>query len=157
MRIEGIDPETKKEFVADVKGVNEDFIQSMSEFSLNSEDIKKTIDNLDISADAKSTLYKFSKATVKIGEFVVKIGRKILDFICILYKEYPNAVFGLIFGAIAGFLISTIPVLGALLAALVTPLAMVFSMMKGAQEDIKDKKLNRKIAEINAKFSPLMA
>lgn len=37
------------------------------------------IDGLDISADAKSLLFRFSKATITAGQHVIKLGRKIID------------------------------------------------------------------------------
>ena len=129
----------------------------MLNFKLSDEDIKRLIDNLNISADAKSLLYAFSKATIKAGQFVLKIGRKIIDFVCLLFKEFPNATFGMIFGAIVGFLLSAIPILGVVLGPIVTPLAIVFGLIIGVPQDIRDKALARKIAEANAVFSPLNA
>ena len=157
MKVKGVNPETGEEFEAEADQVDNDFIDSMLNFKLSDEDIRKLIDNLNVSADVKSLLYAFSKATIKVGQFVLKIGRKIIDFVCLLFKEFPNAIFGMIFGAIAGFLISTIPVLGVVLGSIAGPIIMVFAGAKGLQEDIKDKALVRRVAEINAKFSPLNA
>jgi nucleoside permease NupC len=120
-------------------------------------EIKKSIDGLNISADAKQFLYTFSKATIQAGEFVLKIGRKIIDFVCMVYREHPGATFGLIFGAIAGFLIAAIPIIGFVLGPLFTPIAMALGLVVGAVDDLKDKELSRKIQTINAEFSPLNA
>ena len=103
----------------------------------------------------KSLLYSFTKATIKIGETIIKVGRKIIDFICRLVTEHPNAAFGLIFGAIVGFLISSIAVFGFVLGPLFAPIAMALGLISGLREDIKDKELARKIEEIKAGFSPL--
>jgi len=157
MKVKGVNPETGEEFEAEADQVDSDFIDSMLNFKLTDEDIRKLIDNLNISADAKSLLYAFSKATIKAGQFILKIGRKIIDFVCLLFKEYPSATFGMIFGAIVGFLISAIPVLGVVLGPIATPIFMAFGSLLGAKEDLKDKALVRRVAEINAKFSPLNA
>ena len=102
MKIQGINPETGEEYQSEAN-LNDSFIESMLNFDMSDEQIKKVIDNLNVSADVKSLLYAISKATIKAGQFVLKIGRKIIDFVCLIFKEFPNATFGLIFGAIAGW------------------------------------------------------
>jgi len=155
MKITAINPETGAEFQAESKSITSEFIAMMADFEMTDEGIKRMIDNLDVSADVKSLLYSFSKATIKAGEYILKIGRKIIDCICTVIKEYRHASFGLIFGAIAGFLISMIPIIGWALGPIVTPILMVIGMASGLYEDLKDKQLERKIAEITAKFTPL--
>jgi len=155
MEITAINPETGTEFQAESKSITSEFIAMMANFEMTDEGIKRMIDNLDVSADVKSLLYTFSKATIKAGEYVLKIGRKIIDFVCTLFREYRSASFGLIFGAIAGLLISMVPIIGWVLGPVVTPILMLMGMANGLYEDMKDKQLERKVAEITAKFSPL--
>lgn len=157
MNITGKNSETGEEFSIESEKVDSDFINSMSIFEMADDAVKRLIDNLDVSADAKKLLYKFSQITIKAGEMIVKIGRKIIDFVCKIYKEFPSATFGIIFGAIVGLLVSTIPILGAVLGAFFTPIAMIFGLLSGLKEDIKDKNLVRKIAEANKQFAPLGA
>ncbi len=155
MEIKGKNTETGEEFQAQAENVDGSFVESMLHYDMSDEGIKKLIDGLSVSADIKSLLYSFSKATIKAGQYVIKIGRKIIDFVCMVSSEYPGVTFGLIFGAIAGFLISAIPIIGIVLGPLFTPIAMAFGLVLGLREDIKDKGLARKISEINASFSPL--
>ena len=155
MKIQGINPETGAVFQAETDDVDSSFVDSMLKFDMSDEAIKKIIDNLSVSADVKSLLYSFSKATIKVGEAIIKIGRKIIDFICRLVTEHPNAAFGLIFGLIVGFLISSIAVIGVVLGPLFMPIAMAFGLISGLSEDVKDKALARKIDEIKASFAPL--
>jgi len=155
MKITETNPETGAEFQAESNSITSEFIAAMSDFEMTDERIKKIIDNLDVSADVKSLLYAISKATIKVGEYVLKIGRKVIDFICSIFKEYRHATFGMIFGAIAGLLIATIPAIGWVLVPIVTPILMALGLVGGLNEDFKDKKLERKIAEMNARFSPL--
>lgn len=157
MNVEYIDAETGTVCVEKAQSVSNEFIQLMMDFDMSGEQIKRIIDNLDVSADAKDLLYKISKATIKVGDYILKIGRKIIDYICTVFRENKNAGFGLIFGAIAGVLISAIPLIGALIGPLVTPLLMIFGLVGGLNEDLKDKALERKIREIVSKFSPLKA
>jgi len=155
MKISGINPETGEKFETDASDVNEEFIQSMSDFKMTDGEVKKLIDSLDVSADIKSGLYMISKTTIKAGQFVLKVGRKIIDFVALTFKEYPTASFGMIFGAIIGFLITAIPILGAVLGPLVTPILIALGLIVGLYNDIQDKALLRKITEINANFSAL--
>lgn len=155
MKVSGIDPQTGKTFEAEADGIDSNFISTMSEFEMSEAGIKKLIDNLNISADAKSILYSITTVTIRAGEFILKIGRKIVDFVCSIFKEFPTATFGMVFGGIVGVLISSIPVLGVVLGPIVTPILISLGLLAGAYEDIKDKNLFRKITEINAKFSAL--
>jgi hypothetical protein len=155
MVINGKNPDTGEEYQAEAEGVDEVFVESMSYFDMADDEIKRFIDNLYLSADAKALLYKFARVTIRAGEYIIKIGRKILDFVFALYKQYPSATFGMIFGAIAGYLVSSIPIIGAVLGPIFTPIAITIGLIGGLVQDISDKELVRKITEINASFSPL--
>lgn len=155
MKISGVNSETGEKFQAEADGVTSEFIKSMSDFDMSEAGIKRQIDNLNISADAKSALHYISSVTIRAGKFILKIGRKIMDYVCSVFKEYPSASFGVIFGGIVGFLISSIPIIGVVLGAVVTPIVIALGLIIGVNEDLKDKDLARKIAEINAKFSNL--
>ena len=157
MKVSGKNPESGEEFNTESNSIDNDFVESMSIFDMAEEKIKEIIDKLDISADAKSMLFSFSKATIRVGEKIINIGRKIIDYICRVFTEFPSASFGMVFGAIAGLLISSIPILGVVLGPLFTPIAIVLGLVAGLKEDLKDKALARRIAEINAKFNPLNA
>jgi len=157
MKIKGRDEETGHEYETEAAEANEEFVEKMSESDMTDEEIKRIIDKLNISADGKYLLYKLSKGAIQIGRYIVKIGRKIIDFICRIFTDYPSASFGMIFGAIAGVLIASIPIVGVTLGSIVTPLLMLFGLAKGLQEEIKDKTLARRIAQANAQFKPLNA
>lgn len=122
---------------------------------MSDEAIKRMIDKLNISADAKSLLYTLSKATIKVGEYIIKIGRKILDAVCYTFKEFPMATFGTVFGGIVGALITSIPFLGQILGPIVTPILMALGLVGGLVLDFQDKILERKIARKVAEFTPL--
>jgi len=155
MKIKGVNPSTGEEFEGVADGIDKDFIKFMAEFGVSEEGIKHKIDNLNISADAKSLLFSFSKVTIRAGEYIFYIGRKILDYVCQLTKEFPNASFGVVFGAFVGLLISSIPFLGNILGPLLTPILAAIGLVGGLIEDIKDKALVRKIVAANADFSAL--
>ncbi|KPQ01678.1 hypothetical protein [Marinobacter sp. HL-58] len=114
--------------------------------------IRSTIDNLNISADAKSALYSITNATVRAGRFIIKIGRKILDIVIETLNSFPNASFGLVLGGILGVLVASVPFIGAILAPFLTPLAMIYGFVVGMKQDVNDKNLSNAIAAANAQF-----
>lgn len=155
MIVKGIDAKTGKEVEIEIRDPEPGFVDRMRNVDMSDDAVRRMIDKLDISADYKSLLYSLAKSTIQIGEYLVGIGRKILDLIGQVKNEYPNATFGLIFGGIVGFLISSIPFLGQVLGPIVTPLLMAFGFVAGIHQDFQNKALERKIAAIAAEFLPL--
>ena len=102
------------------------------------------IDRMEMSADAKALLRDLARITIRVGEVVVAIGRKVVDFAFELMKAFPNMVFGVIVGLIVAALVSSVPVIGALLA----PLVVAFGLAQGALEDVKDSGLRGRVADL---------
>lgn len=155
MKVLGIDPISNKEVEVEIRDPESGFFEFMRNFEMSDEAVKRMIDKLDISADAKSLIYTLSKATIKVGEYVIKLGRKILDVVCHTFREFPKTTFGMIFGGIVSALISSIPFLGVVLGPLVTPILVAVGLIGGLFLDFQDKVLEHKIARKIAEFSPL--
>ncbi len=156
MRIEVLDPESGKRFSEEAEDLDESTITGFfDDFSFSDEEIRRQIARLNISADAKSILYKLAKTTIQAGEFVIRIGRKILDVACFLLREYPNTTFGMILGAILGSLVTSVPVIGFLIGPPTMALGMTTGAFMGLLEDIKDKSLKRNIQEAMVSFETL--
>ena len=60
--------------------------------------IKEMLDRTDLSADTKALLYDAAKITVKIGETVVAVGRRIIDIAYKLVTKFPNTTFAVVRG-----------------------------------------------------------
>jgi len=157
MKISGMNPETGKVYEAEANHITTEFIEEMSSFEMADNLIKRMIDQLDISADSKSLLYDFSELIIKAGQYVIQIGRKIIDYVCSLFKTFPTVTFGAIFGAIMGLLVSSIPVIGWVLGPIVTPILIGLGMIGGAILDIPNVNLNRQINKIVSHLEPLKA
>jgi len=153
MKIEAADLETGKKFQAETNSTDDEFIDFLQSSERSEVEIKRFIDNLDISADTKQLFYKFSKATITVGEYVIKIGRKIMDFIAWLLQEFPKATVGLLFGAIVIFLVGSIPIIGVAVGSLAASIMTALGFI----EDVQDKQLKRKIGAFNARFDSLKA
>ena len=157
MKIIGINPETGVEYQAEAKGIDSDFLKFLANFEMSEESVKRQIDGLDISADVKLLLYKFSSATITVGQYIVKLGRKIIDIVCTICREFPNTTFQVIFWSVVGLMVSSIPIIGAVLGSVCTPILAAFGVINALRDEIKNEALQRTISQITSMFFPLMA
>lgn len=157
MKVVGVSAETGQKVEIVIDNPEPEFFNFMKNFDMSDDGIKKIIDQLNMSSDLKSFIYKLSKVTINVGDFILKIGRKILDLVCNTYKQFPMSTFGAVFGAIVGTLISSIPILGQVLGPIVTPVLTALGLVGGLVLDFQDKMLEREIARKVAGFSPLVA
>lgn len=97
------------------------------------------IENLNIPAEGKAILEKILNFTIKIGDMVINIGRKIIEIIVFLSKKFPNTLMGALIGFFIGALFSLIPILGSILGWLVMPLAIFVGATYGFKFDLDDK------------------
>ena len=152
MQIHAQDPESGREFSRVADGLDEATINGFfNTFEVSDEGLRKWIGELPFSADAKAILYRIASATIRAGEFVIKIGRKILEVIYHFVREFPKATFWLIIGAVLGWLAASIPIIGFVIG----PLIMALGVAKGAYEEIKDAAMRRKIQESMVGFEAL--
>ncbi|MBK1887764.1 hypothetical protein [Marinobacter sp. DY40_1A1] len=146
-----------KSFISEKLNFGPEDAEEINRTTNSESKIKSTIENLNISADAKSALYSIINATVRAGRFIVKIGRKILDVVIETLKNFPNASFGLVLGGMMGILVASIPFIGAIMAPFLAPLAMIYGFVVGIKQDLNDKNLANAIAEASARFDNLRA
>ncbi len=87
------------------------------------------IDNLDCSAKIKRVLRELARRTADIGGQVVRIGKIALDFAIKTVKEiharFPHVTCAILVLLVLKVLISSVPFLGWILAALLEPLFIV--------------------------------
>lgn len=117
----------------------------------------RSVEQLDISADAKSILINMADITARAGETVIAIGRQILGFIFDLFRQFPNSSFGLIAGFVVGTLIAAIPFVGAALAAVFTPLLMALGLAKGAVADLGSAEIRSRMTDFENRLRLLAA
>ncbi|WP_289042251.1 hypothetical protein [uncultured Aliiroseovarius sp.] len=155
MIVEAVDPETGKNIQMECAAESEDEIRDLLSFDLSEDSLKKRIDALAISADAKSVLFTIAKTTIRVGSMVLKIGRKVLDIVTNILAEFPMASTGMIFGAVFGFLVTSVPVIGLVFGPFVATLAIAFGFASGAMQDLGNKALERRIKSSVASFETL--
>ena len=155
MRVEARNPTSGETIFVDVPDDQKDELMELTRDRVSNSKLEAYIDNLDISADAKALLASFLKTAVRVGQVVVRVGKRIVEIVVAIVAKFPKATFGMILGLLVGALVAAIPLLGALLAAFVAPIAALFGLAKGYMEDLQDQALSRKIAEATAMFEPL--
>lgn len=117
--------------------------------------IERRLEQMDISADAKAILRDIAAVTVRVGTAIVHVGRRILDFAMQLLKTFPGTAFGVIVALIVSGLIASVPMIGAALASLLSPLLLAFGLSAGALQDMGNFGLRQKIAELEQSFAVL--
>lgn len=155
MKVKGSSPDGKKTVEFESERIDAEFVDRMTTFDLSEEEIRKRIERLDVSADVKSLLLALTKASISVGRQLIRIGRKIVDLVCKLINEFPKLTFLALLGAIAGFLVASIPLLGLVLGPILTPISIAVGAAFGVLEDLKDHALTRRIREFQAQFAPL--
>lgn len=114
--------------------------------------VKEFIDRTDLSADMKALLYDIAKITIKVGEAVVAIGRRILDIAMGLINRFPNMTIGLIVSVVFVTLlgIGSWIVVGPFLAKLL----VLLGITQGAVEDIRQGALKVAMDRVESEFYP---
>ena len=147
------------DFSGDATHLDDSAIAALNTFEFSKKKIKDRIDNLDISSDAKFMLHSFVDKTIEVvvdtGKVVIWIGRKILEVVIFMGRHFPNATFGMVFGAVIGILIASIPIIGWLLGG-VAPILAILGLSLGAIEDLKQALAgNPRVREVFSQFDSL--
>lgn len=153
MKVEATNPVTGSKVEKEFAGINKEFVETFNNTEANDHLIRSFIENMNVSADIKSALNKVAQLSVKAGQFIIKIGRRIFDIVLRIIKEFPNAMFGIVLGGVFVILVSTIPFIGALISPLFTSLGMLSGFLFGVKQDISDKSLEAAIVRAQARFS----
>ena len=149
----------QEEFAGEAVRLTEQDIDSLNSREFDHDHAERLIDNMDVSADAKAHLHSISEwmihVTTKAGHAVVWIGRKLLDIALYLLREFPNATFGVVLGLLLGYIASMIPVIGFLIAPIVGTVAVLAGGIKGVSEDLQQKDIQQRIAELCTQLNGL--
>ena len=149
------DLNTGKTIEVEIPDENLEALQALAQDNVSDTKLQSYIDNLDLPADAKALIASILKTAVRVGEMVIRIGKKIVEIVIMIASKFPNATFGLVLGLIVGALVTSIPLIGGLLGAFVLPIAAAFGLATGYMDDLRDNSLAKKVAEVSAMFQPL--
>ncbi|REF72482.1 hypothetical protein [Paracoccus versutus] len=115
--------------------------------------IKAYLDSTNLSADLKALLYDVAGFTIKIGEAVVAIGRRIFGMAMWLVDNMPNTLLGVAVALAVTTLVGAIPMVGAGLALLLNKLLLLIGVTAGAIEDIRQHAMKDAMDRFAAQFA----
>ena len=118
-------------------------------------ELNRMIDNLEVSADAKVLIKSIMDAVIKVGDVVLRIGKRIIEIVSDIVMRFPNATFGLVLGVILSVLIASIPIIGAILGPLLAPVLIAFGLGAGFMKDMKESPIVQAIKDATASLAPL--
>ena len=145
MKVIAKDVNSGNKIEAHISDENYEALQSLAQDKISHSKLQSFLDNLEMSADAKALIASILKTAIKVGDFVIRVGKRIVEIIVMIATKFPNASFGLLLGLLIGALVASIPLLGFILGPFVTPIAAVFGLAKGYFEDLQDQAHERKI------------
>jgi len=145
MIVEMTHPNTRESLQINTDGLDLEKLKAINKPILSGDAIRKKIDGLNVSVEAKNFLHIVADVTIRVGNIIVAVGRKILEMILFFIKKYPNTAIGTIIGAIIGIIISAIPVIGWLLGWLIVPLCTALGMAMGFWKDIQNHQIGYSI------------
>ena len=111
------------------------------------EKLNRMIDNLELSADAKEFIASLMDKTLRVGSVVLKIGKKIVEIMIAIVNQFPNTTGGLVLAVIISSLVSSIPLLGPLLATSVALILVTFGLKNDFMDQWRNQAIDRKIGE----------
>lgn len=115
-------------------------------------EISERIERLSISADAKVLLNQLSGVTMKVGNTLIEVGRRILSFVFETVKLFPHITLGVTVGFTMWWLIGSAAILGALLGPIIGPLLVAFGLGVGAMADVADGGLRARVEKLARSF-----
>lgn len=140
MQAEAVNPETGERFTIEISPEAWDQLVCDARPRLSKKILERCIDNLPVSADAKVHLASFMSATVKIGNAVLNIGRRILEVVFDLVKRYPQFTFAVVMHLVGSLLAVFVPALAPVLVPLLKAMELVFALVKDHLEGRKSLK-----------------
>jgi len=120
--------------------------QSHTQLPINKDALRRRIERLDVAADIKLLLNHLLETTIAVGDKIVQIGSKIIDFVLDFAKSYPGVTLGVVVALVLAFLVNSIPVLGPVLAPILTPLLLIIGVGLGALNDLTDSSMKLKMS-----------
>ncbi len=115
--------------------------------------LKDFLDRTNLSADVKALIYDLAKFTVKIGEVVVAVGRRIVSIAIWLAQTVPNITLGVLVALVVSTVLGGLPLMPAALALALQKLLLLIGVTAGAIEDIRQNAMKNAMDRVARQFS----
>ena len=100
----------------------------------------------------RNVLHEIREVTTKIGGKVLKVGKRVLDFIFKAIARFPRTACGILILACIKGLVSSIPLVGQLFSAIIAPLGVIFIGVTLITEYVNYDPLKEMMASFTALF-----
>ena len=87
MRIEARNSESGATVTAEVPEISDEDLLLLTKEVTTDEQLDRLLDKIELSADAKALLSDLKTTSIKVGEHVVRIGKRILEIILAIIKQ----------------------------------------------------------------------
>jgi hypothetical protein len=155
----------KRELLEDVMQVNQDEMTVSFEEALqlvneapSLRKIKTYLDSTNMSADMKAILYDIAGFTIKVGQTVITVGRRIFEIASDLINKFPNFTLSTLVAVVVSVVLNGalggIPLLGGL-AVFFSKLLILVGMTKGAVDDLRDNAAKSELQRVSGQFDAL--
>lgn len=114
--------------------------------------ILRRIESLNVSADAKALLGDLLRLATRVGDTVLRVGRKILDFVLTMARHFPTLGFAVVIATVLTLLMSMVPLIGGLLASIMGPLLMALGVAGAASLEAREGDFRERVAQFAAAF-----
>lgn len=148
MLVEMTNHENKDKVQVEVEDINVEELKLQFKLKYSPDEIRRIIDNLDIPAEAKALLMELFNFSIKVGTVVLEVGKKIIEIVKVLAKNFPHITAGMIIGVTLSLLVSVIPIIGPLLSWICTPLFLILGIGAGVLKEIENTDLGNALNEV---------
>ena len=155
MKTEAIDSDGKKIIIEIEDDKVNQLYEELKSRGRPKREINRMIDNLEISADAKALIKSIMDTVIKVGDVVLRIGKRIVEIVFDVVKRFPGTTLGLVLGVILSVLIDSIPIIGAILAPLLAPVLIAFGLGIGFMKDMRGNPIVQTVKDETSSFEPL--
>lgn len=116
--------------------------------------VKAFLDRTDLSADIKALLYDIAKITIKVGQVVVAVGRRVLQIAMTLIEKFPNTTLGVIVAVLLTTVVANVLSWAPLFALVLNKLIFLLGLTAGAIEDIRQNAMREAMDRVATQFAP---
>jgi hypothetical protein len=148
MLVEITNQETKEKVQVEAEDIDIEELKQQFKLKFSADEIRRIIDNLDIPAEAKALLTELLNFSIKVGTVVLEVGKKIIEVVKAVAKNFPHITAGLIIAATLSVLVSCIPILGPMLSWICTPLFLIVGVGAGVLKEIEKTDLGKALNEV---------
>lgn len=115
--------------------------------------ILRQIESLSVSADAKALLADLLRLATRVGQTVLRVGRKIIEFVLSLVRAFPHMGFAALVALVVSALIAMVPFIGLSMASVLGPLALALGIAVGGAVEFQSPDLESRVRDFAAGFS----